>query len=339
MASTLLPFLEIEACQPYAMVAVYGPTWVVDAQVQGQPQNKNPGDVTEAMFRHAYLPGNELVYMRVGFTHSEQLTGAQPIVWDESLRFQRDMKVHCKPYTVSPVDFLTSPRPSQRTDNIDPSLPYRPHHVNVDFFAASPVLIPLYIIKYHSVVTKAPFFVTYAAHSGRAYVADSYANRRVGEMTRRLGLPVDTDILDVTSMLWTTAFLSDRLNEPVTVRDSGNGPKSVLREMAMFEWASELVTQPLQKGSAFLKDEAQMDAIMQDPRVRPYDLEERRQVESWLEALWGHLQSKGTSTLDKVEFMKQLVTSDQIKTYEDFTKLYAMMGQPPLSEADLKSLS
>ncbi|KZV74061.1 hypothetical protein PENSPDRAFT_234714 [Peniophora sp. CONT] len=147
------------ALKPDKFSAVYFPAWFVYAALRAEESGFG------LLFNRAYYPGyKHHILSHTSFNIQPQILEHElddPQPWTESLRVQHDKDVLCLPYRTAPLyngsefDWMSRWFNATRLD--------------VEFLAAHPVLIPLYLAEYHDVITQEPMTVVIEAHTSRMY--------------------------------------------------------------------------------------------------------------------------------------------------------------------------
>ncbi|KAI0322622.1 hypothetical protein OF83DRAFT_1080194 [Amylostereum chailletii] len=186
--SKLNPFSKRELFQPDRIEAVYYPSWVFDAEaairttVPGVPDAQN--HLTVQVY-HTYVPGNNLApisSMSFNTDVLRRMALPKTLPWDSSLESQHGMSIKCLPYKLTPfpmADKISELKLHVSYNDVE-SHTISFEESTVDFMAAYPVLIPLYLAQYHD-ADGVPFTMIHEGHS-----LDFYHTRSTSEVVQSL---------------------------------------------------------------------------------------------------------------------------------------------------------
>ncbi|VDB84246.1 unnamed protein product [Peniophora sp. CBMAI 1063] len=153
---------EEQALKPDKFSAVYFPAWFLYASLRSSETNSG------ILINRAYVPGYQHdILSNTSFNIQQGILEHDlddPSPWTESLRTQHDTDVLCLPYRSAPLYTESDFGPDSSM-----SRALKATRLDVEFLAAHPVLIPLYLAEYHDVLTNEPMTVVIEAHTDRMY--------------------------------------------------------------------------------------------------------------------------------------------------------------------------
>ncbi|KAI0069221.1 hypothetical protein BV25DRAFT_1910915 [Artomyces pyxidatus] len=317
--------------QPRRIVSVYYPAWIIDAEMISDVSIKHPDRIQKlnevrVQLDHTYMPGNEfepLGRLSMNFDH----TDIKYLPWSESLKSQYGDKVHCLPYTMSPMDLASSFRHRQASFTVphkqqsQDSTPSRqrteftidPEHITYNYFVAYPLLIPIYLSEYES--PSGPFTLILEGHTDRIYSTQKNSWTEENDMfsdhslMKRLMERVENDVptfangaLLARSMGIWTSF------SPANIRAILQVPEKTeaLLEEVLELWISRSIEKRAVKQSAKIESGEAREVDMSNPLIREYDEEERESAMEWMDQ--GQL-LYGWDTITKMRNAKQLLAN------------------------------
>ncbi|KAI8980204.1 hypothetical protein BD414DRAFT_516640 [Trametes punicea] len=149
----LLPSLNVDALRPIRSVPAYLPAWIIDAELEATVWSKKQDaddhfrkDVAQIQFSHSCFVHTPLSALSL-VTPRLLNTGAVP--WSEAMRRHEGQEVLCLPFSITPFHLPEAARSLSMADaNIAGVLRFEPSSVRETMMAAYPVLIPIYLAQY-----------------------------------------------------------------------------------------------------------------------------------------------------------------------------------------------
>ncbi|KIM84868.1 hypothetical protein PILCRDRAFT_817672 [Piloderma croceum F 1598] len=130
--------------------AVYLPGWIVDAEVQ---TNAWLGDsaqqLTTVQLVDSYVPGCSFRVLSGISLNNNDIAASDAIPFSNDLITQHGSQVLCLPYTISPFSLVKKLRSQPKRIVVNDGLQFDPA-INLNFLAAYPILIPLYLAQYEN---------------------------------------------------------------------------------------------------------------------------------------------------------------------------------------------
>ncbi|KAG5720236.1 hypothetical protein E4T56_gene3323 [Termitomyces sp. T112] len=281
LGARFLPGFGFEPLRPVRITPVYFPGWFIDAEVSADFNLKNVLSRGSGITQASYLPGSDFrVLSWVSYRFDG---GPDPVPFTEELTRQHGVDVTCIPYTISPFaafDFVQSVTdPVQLHENVS----FVPSSIHTGMFAAYPVLFPLYLAQYEypfpgneRLVT---FFLEAATLNGRIQTEKIVSGEVLRDRFTRDNFP--QYFIDLTHKLDDMDVPCMRGRPDYFFRFDGFKFLQQRQIAPMMDcWLNDAVAtsgvgQELAKRSGILTSDA-------DPRIRPFTVEERKAVQSWL---------------------------------------------------------
>ncbi|KAH9922277.1 hypothetical protein B0H21DRAFT_175553 [Amylocystis lapponica] len=161
LCATYFPSLGFKPIRPVQIQALYLPAWIIDAEVQADgwlsgdtdgAQTSSPAKTTvTASLQESYMPGFAFDPLsRFAFSPG-QADVPRFVPWSESLLHQHGSDIQCLPFTHSPFALVDAARSlSFQQATVSSKVRFDPPTVTSNFFAAYPILIPVYLMRYEA---------------------------------------------------------------------------------------------------------------------------------------------------------------------------------------------
>ncbi|KZP23785.1 hypothetical protein FIBSPDRAFT_445729 [Athelia psychrophila] len=153
--------------EPTRLQPVYMPAWIIDSEVEKLP-TEGSTEVIKAQFMDSYMPGctfNPL--SRISFNSSEIVPGAA-VPFTKDLAFHSGQEVLCLPYTLSPLALGRPGTSLSRMVAGEKQVDFA-KDVNVNFAAMYPVLIPLWLSQHEHEGKTTTVLMEASSFPGRVY--------------------------------------------------------------------------------------------------------------------------------------------------------------------------
>ncbi|OSD06597.1 hypothetical protein PYCCODRAFT_949919 [Trametes coccinea BRFM310] len=301
LLSYLLPSLNVDALRPFRVVPVYLPTWVIDAEVEAtawlqkaESDDHYIKDRVQVQFAQSDMPG--FLYSplsRLSFmTPSALDPDATPAVpWSESLRRHDGHDVLCLPYSLTPLHLSDAVSSLSMADaNISKTLRFEPGSVKQTMIAAYPILIPGYLAQYNidmpnpatrqnQEMTVSSFIEAHVPN-GRSVIEVSPLAK---EMFKFLNIPPSDLFINGQHAPLTRSFAC-------VYKVTGRHVNNQLCRPVVEDWVNRALGRetPLQHyrdrffGTSDSEAIRKVESQWADPRIRPFDADERNANLEWL---------------------------------------------------------
>ncbi|KAH9944594.1 hypothetical protein B0H21DRAFT_694880, partial [Amylocystis lapponica] len=160
LCATYFPSLGFRPFRPVEIQAVYLPAWIINAEIQADgwlssettgecgSMSRMPSSLTHLILElhvecFAHDPLSHFVF------RPKELNAKRVVPWSENLVHQHGSEVLCLPFTHSPFALLDAARSlSFKRATVSKRFRFDPPTVKANFFAAYPILIPVYLARY-----------------------------------------------------------------------------------------------------------------------------------------------------------------------------------------------
>ncbi|KAG6908329.1 hypothetical protein DXG01_005240 [Tephrocybe rancida] len=316
LGARFIPGFGFKPLRPVRITPVYFPGWIIDAEVSvdvtcGDVQHRTSGiaqdsyvnvihdtnniaelvpDICQVLvletcpfmwFSNASRIGSDFqVLSWVSYRSDEIITTEKTVPFTESLKHQHGVDVTCLPYTISPFAALGLAHSTTDPIRLGDDVSIAPKTLDSDMFAAYPVLFPLYLAQYEYPLPGKERLVTLFIEASTAGGRIRSEKLDIGNDVRSLIPMAPRALVDFTHAL-------DEVDVPCL-----QGTPSPFFGLTGF-YSTE------KRGLSTLLDHWLNDAVVthgagqtlvvnsdlvsdDDPRIRPFTLEERTTVERWL---------------------------------------------------------
>ncbi|KAG2110867.1 uncharacterized protein F5147DRAFT_687596 [Suillus discolor] len=267
---------NFQPIQPIRIQPVYFPAWFLDAEVESYltDEDDERQRIVTAYFNDCYLPGATFGLLGRLALRNDQVEPALAVPFSQSLTHQHGSDVICMPYTISPLDVISSTRSSSFTHaTSDEDARFEPRFIKTNIEAAYPVLIPLYLVQFPMVQ---PFESTFVieAHSrpGRFFIQVSNAPELPEEQRFDLEKYIGYDYLFLGDT--PSSHAQTRVFAPKYDRNASENVASWFDGLFSEPGGAEKLIHP--------KGAVGVNVHMDDPRVREWTPEEVNSIREWM---------------------------------------------------------
>ncbi|KAG2128135.1 hypothetical protein BD769DRAFT_1667689 [Suillus cothurnatus] len=267
---------NFQPIQPIRIQPVYFPAWFLDAEVESYltDEDDERQRIVTAYFNDCYLPGATLDLLGRLALRNDQVEPALAVPFSRSLAHQHDSDVICMPYTISPLDVISSTRSSSFTQaTTDEDARFEPRFIKTNIEAAYPVLIPLYLVQFPMVQQFESTFVIEAySEPGRFFIQVSGPPELPEEHRFDLEKYIGNDYLFLGDT--PSSHAKTRILAPKYDRNASENVASWFDGLFSEPGGAEKLVHP--------KGAAGVDVHMNDPRVREWTSEEVNSIREWM---------------------------------------------------------
>ncbi|CAL1716729.1 unnamed protein product [Somion occarium] len=159
LAARFLPGFGFKPIQPARTIAVYLPTWIIDAELDAKvwsrlrTQEEAQQHTVTAWFQDSMMPGFVFDPLSRISLKSPSLQKYTTVPFSSELERQYEQDILCLPFTISPFSLPSLARSTSfKNAVISDDLRFDPTSVKEQMTAAYPILIPAYLLQYETQV-------------------------------------------------------------------------------------------------------------------------------------------------------------------------------------------